>query len=108
MPSRRLGGAVLAIMLLLTGTFVARAENPITIGFGMALTGGLAPNGKAALFAIETVFDERGVRLPVIASITITDASGRTLSGQTVEACWNSISHAPLLAVGIRQQGDAR
>jgi 5-methyltetrahydrofolate--homocysteine methyltransferase len=58
-------------------------------------------NLKAALFAIETVFDERGVRLPVIASITITDASGRTLSGQTVEACWNSISHAPLLAVGI-------
>ncbi|HEY8848532.1 MAG TPA: homocysteine S-methyltransferase family protein, partial [Thermoanaerobaculia bacterium] len=58
-------------------------------------------NLKAALFAIERLFDERGVRLPVIASITITDASGRTLSGQTVEACWNSISHAPLLAVGI-------
>src|SRR4029077_608552 len=58
-------------------------------------------NLKAALFAIEKLFDERGVRLPVIASITITDASGRTLSGQTVEACWNSISHAPLLAVGI-------
>ncbi len=58
-------------------------------------------NLKAALFAIEKLFDERGVRLPVIASVTITDASGRTLSGQTVEACWNSISHAPLLAVGI-------
>jgi 5-methyltetrahydrofolate--homocysteine methyltransferase len=58
-------------------------------------------NLKAALFAIEKLFDERGVSLPVIASITITDASGRTLSGQTVEACWNSISHAPLLAVGI-------
>src|SRR5712691_7044965 len=58
-------------------------------------------NLKAALFAIEKFFDDRGVRLPVIASITITDASGRTLSGQTVEACWNSISHAPLLAVGI-------
>ncbi|HUP48879.1 MAG TPA: homocysteine S-methyltransferase family protein, partial [Thermoanaerobaculia bacterium] len=58
-------------------------------------------NLKAALFAIETFFDRTGLRLPVMASITITDASGRTLSGQTVEACWNSISHAPLLSVGI-------
>ncbi|MEO8380417.1 MAG: methionine synthase [Acidobacteriota bacterium] len=58
-------------------------------------------NVKAALFAIEKYFAETGITLPVIASITITDASGRTLSGQTVEACWNSISHAPLLAVGI-------
>ena len=58
-------------------------------------------NLKAALFAIEKLFEDIGTTLPVIASITITDASGRTLSGQTVEACWNSISHAPLLAVGI-------
>jgi 5-methyltetrahydrofolate--homocysteine methyltransferase len=58
-------------------------------------------NIKAALFAIEKLFADTGITLPVIASITITDASGRTLSGQTVEACWNSISHAPLLAVGI-------
>ncbi len=58
-------------------------------------------NLKAALFAIEKYFADTGTTLPVIASITITDASGRTLSGQTVEACWNSISHAPLLAVGI-------
>ncbi|HYK02916.1 MAG TPA: methionine synthase, partial [Thermoanaerobaculia bacterium] len=58
-------------------------------------------NLKAALFAIEKLFEDTGITLPVIASITITDASGRTLSGQTVEACWNSISHAPLLAVGI-------
>ena len=58
-------------------------------------------NLKAALFAIQQYFDETGITLPVIASITITDASGRTLSGQTVEACWNSISGAPLLAVGI-------
>jgi 5-methyltetrahydrofolate--homocysteine methyltransferase len=58
-------------------------------------------NLKAALFAIEKYFADTGIRLPVIASITITDASGRTLSGQTVEACWNSISHAQLLAVGI-------
>ncbi|HVR39609.1 MAG TPA: methionine synthase, partial [Thermoanaerobaculia bacterium] len=58
-------------------------------------------NLKAALFAIEKFFADSGVTLPVMASITITDASGRTLSGQTVEACWNSISHAPLLSVGI-------
>jgi 5-methyltetrahydrofolate--homocysteine methyltransferase len=58
-------------------------------------------NLKAALFAIEKYFADTGITLPVIASLTITDASGRTLSGQTVEACWNSISHAPLLAVGI-------
>ncbi|HJT17073.1 MAG TPA: methionine synthase, partial [Thermoanaerobaculia bacterium] len=58
-------------------------------------------NLKAALFAIQKFFDDTGKRLPVMASITITDASGRTLSGQTVEAAWNSISHAPLLTVGI-------
>src|SRR5207245_1097816 len=58
-------------------------------------------NLKAALFAIQKLFDERGLRLPVMASLTITDASGRTLSGQTVEAAWNSISHASLLSVGI-------
>jgi 5-methyltetrahydrofolate--homocysteine methyltransferase len=58
-------------------------------------------NLKAALFAIEKYFADTGTTLPVIASLTITDASGRTLSGQTVEAAWNSISHAPLLAVGL-------
>ena len=58
-------------------------------------------NLKAALFAIQKFFADTGIVLPVIASLTITDASGRTLSGQTVEAAWNSISHAPLLAVGI-------
>ncbi|RME71402.1 MAG: methionine synthase [Planctomycetota bacterium] len=58
-------------------------------------------NLKAALFAIEQVFDELGLRLPVIASITIADRSGRTLSGQTIEAAWISIAHAPLTAVGI-------
>jgi branched-chain amino acid transport system substrate-binding protein len=51
--SSGLSGALLAGMLLLAGPFTARAENPITIGFGMALTGGLAPNGKAALFAMQ-------------------------------------------------------
>ncbi|MEW5977790.1 MAG: methionine synthase [Acidobacteriota bacterium] len=58
-------------------------------------------NLKAALFAIDQYFEEAQRRVPVMASITITDASGRTLSGQTVEACWTSISHAPLLSVGI-------
>ena len=58
-------------------------------------------NLKAALFAIEKFFADTGIKLPVMASLTITDASGRTLSGQTVEAAWNSISDAPLLSVGI-------
>ena len=58
-------------------------------------------NLKAALFAITRYFEETGRSVPVLASITITDAAGRTLSGQTVEAAWNSISHAPLLSVGL-------
>ena len=53
MLSKRLGCALLAAMLLLARSFAARAQNPITIGFGMALTGGLAPNGRAALFAMQ-------------------------------------------------------
>src|SRR5881296_3557247 len=58
-------------------------------------------NLKAALFAILRHFDETGASLTLMASLTITDASGRTLSGQTVEAAWLSIAHAPLLSVGI-------
>jgi 5-methyltetrahydrofolate--homocysteine methyltransferase len=58
-------------------------------------------NAKAALFAIEEYFEKSGKRLPVMVSGTITDASGRTLSGQTVEAFLNSVSHAPLLSVGF-------
>ncbi|MBH23976.1 MAG: methionine synthase [Myxococcales bacterium] len=58
-------------------------------------------NMKAALMAFEEVFAEVGRRLPIIASVTIPDASGRTLSGQTVEAFWISISHADLAAVSI-------
>jgi 5-methyltetrahydrofolate--homocysteine methyltransferase len=58
-------------------------------------------NAKAALFAIDSYFDEHGVRLPIIVSGTITDASGRTLSGQTTEAFWNSVRHAKPLAVGL-------
>jgi 5-methyltetrahydrofolate--homocysteine methyltransferase len=58
-------------------------------------------NCKAALFAIARHLAETGRRLPVIVSVTIVDQSGRTLSGQTVEAFWNSVSHAELFAVGI-------
>ena len=58
-------------------------------------------NLKAAIFACEEVFEQRGMRWPVILSVTITDASGRTLSGQTVEAFWNSVRHSKPLAVGI-------
>jgi 5-methyltetrahydrofolate--homocysteine methyltransferase len=56
---------------------------------------------KAALFAIQAHFDRTGRKLPVMVSVTITDKSGRTLSGQTVEAFWTSISHMDLLSVGI-------
>jgi 5-methyltetrahydrofolate--homocysteine methyltransferase len=58
-------------------------------------------NAKAALYAIEEVKDELGLDIPVMVSGTITDASGRTLSGQTVEAFLISISHIPLLSVGF-------
>jgi 5-methyltetrahydrofolate--homocysteine methyltransferase len=58
-------------------------------------------NAKAALFAIESCFETRGTRLPVIVSGTITDASGRTLSGQTTEAFYNSVRHLQPLAVGL-------
>ncbi len=60
-------------------------------------------NAKAALFAIEEVFDRRGpdARVPVMVSVTITDASGRTLSGQTIGAFYNSIAHANPFSVGI-------
>ncbi len=58
-------------------------------------------NAKAALFAIEKFFDEAGRRWPVMISGTITDASGRTLSGQTAEAFWNSLRHARPLSFGF-------
>ncbi|HUP65898.1 MAG TPA: methionine synthase [Thermoanaerobaculia bacterium] len=58
-------------------------------------------NLKAAIFAIEQLFHERKARLPLMLSVTITDLSGRTLSGQTVEAFWAAVSHAPMLSVGI-------
>ncbi|HET6387707.1 MAG TPA: methionine synthase, partial [Armatimonadota bacterium] len=55
----------------------------------------------AALFAIQQYFDDTGRRAPVMASVAIADQSGRTLSGQTIEAFWNSVSHADLLSVGL-------
>lgn len=58
-------------------------------------------NAKAALVAIEEVFEEKGVRLPIMISGTITDLSGRTLSGQTPEAFWYSLMHAEPFSVGL-------
>ncbi len=58
-------------------------------------------NAKAAIFAVESVFEELGRRWPVVISGTITDASGRTLSGQTTEAFWHSVRHARPLLVGL-------
>ncbi|MDX3809827.1 MAG: methionine synthase [Bosea sp. (in: a-proteobacteria)] len=58
-------------------------------------------NAKAAIVAIEQVYREKGIRLPVMISGTITDLSGRTLSGQTVEAFWNAVRHAAPLTVGL-------
>ncbi len=58
-------------------------------------------NAKAALFAIDEVYEERGNRLPIMVSGTITDQSGRTLTGQTTEAFLISLSHIPLLSIGL-------
>ncbi len=58
-------------------------------------------NAKAAIFAVETLFEQRGRRWPVMISGTITDASGRTLSGQVTEAFWYSVRHAQPLVVGL-------
>lgn len=58
-------------------------------------------NAKAALFAIMDAYDDRGVELPIMVSGTITDASGRTLSGQTTEAFLISVSHMPLMSIGL-------
>ncbi|MDP6933037.1 MAG: homocysteine S-methyltransferase family protein, partial [Myxococcota bacterium] len=58
-------------------------------------------NAKAALFAIEQVFEEDGIRLPLMISGTITDASGRTLSGQVTEAFWYSVRHAGPISIGL-------
>ena len=68
-------------------------------------------NAKAALVAILDVFDEKGVELPIMISATITDRSGRTLSGQTIDAFWHSVRHVRPFSVGINcalgARGDA-
>ncbi len=58
-------------------------------------------NAKAAIFAVESYFDKHNIRVPLMISGTITDASGRTLSGQTGEAFWNSVRHAKPLSIGL-------
>ncbi|MCS7085405.1 MAG: homocysteine S-methyltransferase family protein, partial [Bacteroidia bacterium] len=59
-------------------------------------------NAKAAIYAIDKIFTERGISVPVMISVTITDSAGRTLSGQTTEAFWYSVAHCPnILSVGI-------
>ena len=58
-------------------------------------------NAKAALYAVDELFEQRGVQLPVMVSGTITDLSGRNLSGQTAEALWNSVRHARPLTIGL-------
>jgi len=58
-------------------------------------------NAKAALFAVDSVLEQRNISVPIMVSGTITDASGRTLSGQTVEAFVTSLSHVPLLSIGL-------
>src|SRR5437867_928656 len=58
-------------------------------------------NLKAALFAVDQYFEQHKRRVPLMVSVTITDRSGRTLSGQTIQAFWNSVAHMPLLSVGI-------
>jgi len=58
-------------------------------------------NAKAAVFAVEQIFEDSGTRLPVMISGTITDASGRTLTGQVTEAFWNSLRHARPLSIGL-------
>src|SRR5439155_25969938 len=58
-------------------------------------------NCKAALFGLHELLERRGEHVPIMVSGTITDASGRTLSGQTVEAFWNSVRHAELFTIGL-------
>ncbi len=58
-------------------------------------------NAKAAIFAVQELFEELGFEIPIQLSVTITDQSGRTLSGQTTEAFWNSVRHASPLSVGV-------
>ncbi len=87
----------------LTAAYAEQTRGLIDGGAGILLVETIFDvlNCKAALFAIDTVFSEKNVRLPVMVSGTITDASGRTLTGQTLEAFLISVSHFPLLSVGL-------
>ena len=88
---------------VLAGAYSEQARGLIDGGVDMLLVETQIDtlNLKAALFAINTLFDQGMRRVPLMASFCIVDASGRTLSGQTVEACWTSIRHGDLYSVGI-------
>ena len=87
----------------LAATYRESAEGLVDGGVDMLLIETIFDtlNAKAALFGIQTMFEERSIHLPLVISGTITDASGRTLSGQTPEAFWDSISHAAPLMAGL-------
>lgn len=87
----------------MVGVYREQAEALIDAGCDLLLAETVFDtlNLKACLFACEEAFSARGRRLPMMVSVTITDRSGRTLSGQTLEAFWISISHAPLFSVGL-------
>ncbi len=87
----------------LTATYVEATRALVEGGVDLILVETIFDtlNAKAALFAVRQVLDEQGLDLPVMVSGTITDASGRTLSGQTVEAFWNSVRHARPAVIGL-------
>jgi 5-methyltetrahydrofolate--homocysteine methyltransferase len=87
----------------LAATYLVAARNLIDGGADLFLIETIFDtlNAKAAIFAVNKAMAEKGVELPVIISGTITDASGRTLSGQTTEAFWNSVRHAKPIAIGL-------
>lgn len=87
----------------LTAAFAEQARGLLDGGVDVLLIETITDtlNAKAALFAIQTLFEERGKETPIMVSGTITDASGRTLSGQTTEAFLVSLSHVPLLSIGL-------
>ncbi len=87
----------------LAGAYLEQARGLVDGGADLLLVETIFDtlNAKAAIFALETLFEQRGRRWPVVISGTITDASGRTLSGQTTEAFWHSVRHVRPLAVGL-------
>ena len=87
----------------LVETYMEATEGLITGGSDIILIETIFDtlNAKAAIFAVQQVFEKLGLTLPIMISGTITDASGRTLSGQTAEAFWNSLSHAKPFSIGL-------